>query len=89
MLTRIAVAAAMIAGGMFAVKDGRLLRAAGLAGSCAIVQTAPTGQQMEACTSGKLGGAPDLSQNGCTDAGLYAGRIYWRCPAPVDSAPAP
>ena len=87
MFTRIALVAALIAGVMFAVKDGRILRAAGLTGTCRVVQTAADGEQMEACSSGKLEGAPDLSRNGCTDAGLYSGRTYWRCPAPVASAP--
>ncbi|MGH2971449.1 MAG: hypothetical protein ACRDNM_04975 [Gaiellaceae bacterium] len=87
MVTRIAFVAALIAAAMVAVKDHRVLEAAGLTGSCVVVQTAQDGQQMEACSSGKLEGAPDLSRNGCTDAGPYAGREYWRCPAPVVSAP--
>jgi hypothetical protein len=87
MVKRIVLVGAVIASAMFAVKDGRVLHAAGLTGSCVVVQTAANGQQTEACTSGKLEGAPDLSRNGCTDAGLYAGRIYWTCPAPVQSAP--
>jgi hypothetical protein len=87
MFTRILFVAALIVTGMFAVKDGRVLKDAGLTGSCRVVQTAANGEQMEACSSGKLEGAPDLSRNGCTDTGLYAGRVYWRCPAPVVSAP--
>lgn len=89
MLTRIAIAAVVIASGMFAVKDRRVLHAAGLTGSCSVVQTAADGRQMEACSSGRLEGAPDLSRNGCTDAGAYAGRVYWSCPTEVQSAPAP
>jgi hypothetical protein len=89
MVTRIAVVAALIAAGMGAVKDGRLLKVAGLTGSCAVVQTAPGGEQIEACSSGRLEGAPDLSRSGCTDDGLYAGRVYWRCPTVVASAPMP
>jgi hypothetical protein len=87
MFTRIVFVAALIVTGMLAVKDGRVLKDAGLTGSCRVVQTAANGEQMEACSSGKLEGAPDLSRNGCTDTGLYAGRVYWRCPAPVVSAP--
>jgi len=85
MVMRIVFTTALIASAKFAAKDGRVLHDAGLTGSCTVVQTAASGQQMEACTSGKLEGAPDLSRNGCTDAGLYAGRIYWSCPAPVQS----
>ena len=87
MVKRIVVVGTLIASAMFAVKDGRIPHIAGLTGTCTIVQTAANGEQMEACSSGKLEGAPDLSRNGCTDTGLYAGRIYWRCPAPVVSAP--
>jgi hypothetical protein len=87
MVKRITFVAVLIVAGMFAVKDGRVLSGVGLTGSCRIVQTAASGEQMEACRSGKLEGAPDLSRNGCTDTGLYAGLVYWRCPAPVVSAP--
>jgi len=89
MFTRIALVAALIVAGMAAVKDGRVLRLAGLTGTCSIVQTMPGGDEIEACSRGKLEGAPDLSRSGCTDDGLYAGRVYWRCPAALSSAPAP
>jgi hypothetical protein len=87
MVKRIVLVGAVIASAMIAVKDGRVLHAAGLTGACTVVQTAANGEQTEACSSGKLEGAPDLSRNGCTDTGLYAGRVYWSCPAPVQSAP--
>jgi hypothetical protein len=87
MVIRIALAALFIFGVMVVVKDGRVLRAAGLTGSCSVVQTAADGEQMEACSSGKLEGAPDLTKSGCSDAGLYAGRVYWRCPASIVSSP--
>jgi hypothetical protein len=87
MVKSIVFIAVLIATAMIAVKNGRILRAAGMIGHCAVVQTSSDGQQWEACSSGKLEGAPDLSRNGCTSAGLYAGQTYWRCPAPVASAP--
>ena len=87
MVKRIVLVGALIAAAMIAVKDGRVLQDAGLTGSCTVVQTAANGVQTEACSSGKLEGAPDLSRNGCTDTGLFAGRVYWSCPAPVASAP--
>jgi hypothetical protein len=87
MVKRIIFIAVLLAAGMWAIKDGRILRNAGLTGSCAVAQTLATGEQIEACSSGKLEGAPDLTRNGCTDSGLYGGRVYWRCPAPVASAP--
>jgi len=85
MVKRIIFIAVLLAAGMGAIKDGRVMRNAGLTGSCAVAQTLETGEQIEACTSGKLEGAPDLTRNGCVDSGLYSGRVYWRCPAPVAS----
>jgi hypothetical protein len=87
MVKRIVFIGVVLAAGMGLIKDGRILRNAGLTGSCAVAQTLANGEQIEACSSGKLEGAPDLTRNGCTDAGLYAGLVYWRCPAPVVSAP--
>jgi hypothetical protein len=65
---------------MVAVKDGRVLRATGLDGSCSVVSTAPNGIRVKACHAGKLHGSPDLSGAGCTETGTSSGRIYWRCP---------
>lgn len=87
MVKRISFVAALIAAAMFAVKDHRVLQAAGLTGSCTVVQTAANGQQVDACSAGRLEGMPDLSRNGCTVTGTYAGRQYWTCPAAVVSAP--
>lgn len=74
---------------MLAVKDGRILRTAGLTASCAVVQRAPDGAELDACRPGKLEGRPDLSRRGCTSAGLSGQSEYWRCPAPTASAPLP
>jgi len=87
MLWRVVIVGVLVVAVMVAVKDGRLLRNAGLTGSCAAAAT-PTGQSgyWKACTRGRLSGRPDLSRQGCTARGL-AGRIeYWRCPAPIGSS---
>jgi hypothetical protein len=65
---------------MVAIKDGRVLRATDLTGSCALVSTAPNGVELKSCHSGKLHGAPNLSGRGCTDVGAVGGKTYWRCP---------
>ena len=65
---------------MVAIKDGRVLRAIGLDGSCSVVSTAPNGIEVKACHAGKLHGAPDLTGSGCTETGTLGGKIYWRCP---------
>lgn len=81
MITRILAAAVVVLALMVAIKDGRLLRAAGLTGSCRAVQAAVDGTQVELCRPGRLEGLPDLSRHGCTDAGRAGPDEYWRCPA--------
>jgi hypothetical protein len=83
MLTRIFAVAAVIIALMVAIKDGRLMRKAGLTASCSVVQTAPDGTQVEACRPGWLEGKHDLSRQGCTVTGSAGRDEYWRCPAPV------
>src|SRR5438067_2868035 len=83
MLKRIFAIAVVIVAVMAAVKDGRLLRTAGLIASCSIVQTASDGTQLEACRPGMLEGAHDLSRSGCTADGSAGRYAYWRCPAPL------
>jgi len=83
MVTRIILTALVLIGLMFGIKDSRVLRAAGLMGSCTAVQTVADGTQLEACRAGKLEGMPSLVRAGCTDLGLAGDREYWKCPAPV------
>jgi hypothetical protein len=89
MLFRIVATGACILGLMIAVKDGRVLRATGLTGTCAVAQTATDGSQLDACRPGKLDGRPDLSKQGCTDAGTSGTYEYWRCPAEAHPAYTP
>jgi hypothetical protein len=87
MLLRVVIVALLAVAVMVAIKDGRLLREAGLTGSCASTVT-PAGQSgyWAACKRGKLSGRPDLSRQSCVSRGL-AGKVeYWRCPAPVGSS---
>ena len=62
MVTRIVLAGLVVVALMVGVKDGRILRVAGLTGSCTVVQTIADGTQLEACKAGKLEGMPDLSR---------------------------
>jgi hypothetical protein len=73
---------------MASIKDGRVLREAGLTGSCSAV-AAPAGQtgDWEKCTAGKLEGAPNLSRQGCTSVKATGKTEWWRCPARIGSAP--
>jgi hypothetical protein len=87
MLKRVVVVGVLIFALMLVVKDGRLLRKAGLTGACSAVQTLGNGTQLEACRPGKLAGRPDLSHQGCQDAGVSGTYQYWHCPAAVSSGP--
>jgi hypothetical protein len=70
---------------MIVLKDGRLLHRTGLTGSCAVVQVGADGSQLQACREGKLEGRPDLTRQGCKNAGLAGTYQYWRCPSSVAS----
>jgi len=87
MIKRVVIVGALILALMIVVKDGRVLRDAGLTGSCRVAQTFADGTQLEACRGGRLAGRPDLSRNGCSDVGITGTYAYWRCPAPVKSGP--
>ena len=73
---------------MVAVKDGRVLRKAGLTGDCTAI-AAPAGQDgdWERCTDGKLQGAPNLSRHGCVSVQRVGKLEYWRCPAQIGAGP--
>jgi hypothetical protein len=73
---------------MAVIKDGRVLRKAGLTGGCTAV-AAPAGQtgSWERCVPGKLEGAPDLSRQGCSLATTYRKSELWQCPAPIEAGP--
>ena len=85
---RIFLAAALVVALMIAIKDGRVLRSAGLTGSCTTAgPLGADGTVTKACRPGKLQGRPDLSRQGCTGAGLAGSWEYWRCPAAVERDP--
>ena len=81
MLKRVVIVATLILALMVAVKDGRVLKRAGLTGSCSVVQVGADGSALQACRPGTLEGRPDLRRQGCRDAGVTGTTEYWRCPA--------
>jgi len=85
MVMRVLVVAALAVALMIGVKDGKLLRTAGLTGTCLVTQTYSDGTQLESCRAGKLQGQPDLSTDGCRQVGQSGPYVYWRCPAAVAS----
>ena len=71
---------------MVAVKDGRLMRKAGLSGGCAVIATESEETGIwQACTPGKLQGAPDLTRQSCTSVKKVGKTEYWHCPASIES----
>lgn len=72
---------------MVAVKDGRVLRAAGMTGVCHAVSS-PHGEDgaWQACAPGKLEGAPDLTRQGCRSVQFVGKTEYWHCPAAIESS---
>ena len=85
MIKRVVLAGVIVLALMIAVKDGRILRDTGLTGMCSVAEVLPDGTQIEACSSGKLAGRPDLSRHGCRVAALTDAYQYWRCPAAIAS----
>jgi hypothetical protein len=86
-MLKLVLVGVLIVGAMFLVKDGRVMRDAGLTGSCVVAETFKDGSQLEACSAGKLAGRPSLSRQGCTATAILSGNQYWRCPAGVASGP--
>src|SRR5262249_20845192 len=73
---------------MIVIKDGRVTRKLGLAGSCVSVAT-PRGQSgaWVKCRSGKLRAAPNLSRQSCTSVQAQGKVEYWRCPVAIQAGP--
>ena len=84
MLKTIVAVAVCIFALMVVIKDGRVLRTAGLTGSCSVVQTFTNSSELTACRAGKLEGRPDLSHRGCHSVGVTTTYEYWGCPAGLD-----
>lgn len=86
-MLRVMLMVAVILGVMFAIKDGRLLRDAGLIGSCSPI-TSVAGEQVfwQACKKGRLDGRPDLSAHGCRAVAIRDGVEWWSCPASLTSS---
>ena len=84
MVWRMVFLATVIVVAMVAVKNGRVLREAGLTGSC--TQVSAQHAFWEVCTKGKLDGRPDLSRQGCTAVAIRGKTEWWRCPAGIGSS---
>jgi len=90
MLLKIIVVGALVIGLMAAIKDGRILRDAGLLSSCSPVTVSDQSDStLLSCTKGRLDGWPNETHNSCNLIAVHPTREYWRCAAPVVSSQTP
>jgi hypothetical protein len=87
MLLKILVIGVVLIGAMAAIRDGRVLRDAGLLSSCNAVNV--NDQNELSCSKGRLDGYPDMTDKSCALIGVTRNREYWRCAAPVVSSQTP
>jgi hypothetical protein len=87
MLLKILVVGALLIGAMAVVRNGTVLRDAGLLSRCQPVtingKSDPT---MLSCSSGRLDGFPNMSTKSCHLISAHAHSQYWRCDAAVVSS---
>jgi hypothetical protein len=90
MLLKILIVGAVAIGLMAAIKDGRVLRDAGLLSSCNVAtvngKADPT---VMSCSKGRLDGFPNLSNKSCRLISYSASRQVWRCETPIVASQAP
>ena len=90
MLLKILIVGAVLIGAMGAIRDGRILRDAGLLSSCSAVAVNRNAEPTEmSCSKGRLDGFPDLTSKSCKLIAVRPQRQYWRCDAPVVSSQSP
>jgi len=90
MLLKILIVGALAIGVMAAIRDGRVLRDAGLLSSChAVTVNGKYDATTLSCSKGRLDGFPNMTPKSCHLISTQPKRQYWRCDAPVVSSQAP
>jgi hypothetical protein len=90
MLLKILIVGAVVIGLMAAIRDGRILRDAGLLSSCnAVVVNGKPDPTVLSCSKGRLDGFPDMSDKACHLVSVQSKHELWRCEAPVISSQTP
>lgn len=90
MLVKIIIVGAIAIGAMAAIRDGRILRDAGLLSRCSAVAANGRSEANEmSCSKGRLDGWPNLSNRSCDLVAVSPSRQIWRCVAPVVSSQSP
>jgi hypothetical protein len=90
MLLKILVVGAVLIGAMAAIRDGRVLKDAGLLSRCnAVTVNGKPDPTVLSCSKGRLDGFPDMTNKSCNLIAVHPDRQYWRCQAPVVSSHTP
>jgi len=90
MLLKILVVGALLVGAMAAIRDGRVLRDAGLLSTCTpVTVNGKADPTVLSCSKGRLDGFPDMTPKSCNLIAVHPNREYWRCEAPVVSSQTP
>jgi hypothetical protein len=90
MLLKILIVGALAIGLMAAIRDGRIMRDAGLLSTCtAVTVNGKVDPTLVSCAKGRLDGFPDLTNKSCQLVSVRRQNEYWRCEAPVVSSHSP
>ena len=90
MLLKIIVVGAVLVGTMAVIRDGRVLKDAGLLSRCnAVTLDGKQDPTLLSCSKGRLDGWPDMSGQSCNLIAVHPSRQYWRCAAPIVSSQTP
>jgi len=87
MLVKILIVGVVLIGLMATIKDGRLLRDAGLLSTCtAATVNGKSDPTLLSCSKGRLDGWPNMTNQSCNLVAVRPKHEYWRCAAPVVSS---
>lgn len=87
MLLKIILVGALAIGLMAAIKDGRVLRDAGLLSTCSpMIVDGKSDASLLSCSKGRLDGWPNMTNQSCTLISSRPKHEFWRCAAPVVSS---
>ena len=90
MLLKILIVGALAIGVMTVIRDGRVLRDAGLLSRChPVTVNGKYDPTTLSCSKGRLDGFPNMTPRSCHLISTQPKRQYWRCDAPVVSSQAP
>lgn len=90
MLLKILVVGAVLIGAMAVIRDGRVLKDAGLLSSCsAVTVNGHVDPTLLSCSKGRLDGFPNMTTKACKLMSTRPQRQFWRCDAPVVSSQTP